>query len=308
MKIVSLLPAATEIVFLLGRGDDLRGVTFECDFPLAARDLPQVSGTALTATEDSSPEAIDAQVTALLAAGESIYTLDTERIRSIDPDVILTQDLCQVCAVPSGAVDDALELLGCHAQVVSLDPHRLDEVIACVGSVGAAIGAVSEAHAAMAHLRRRLDDIREQVAGRPRPRVLVIEWADPPFNAGHWVPDMVDAAGGTPVLAEAGGRSRALTWDEIAATPADVVLFMPCGFDLDQAVTQAGPLLARPELAQIPRVYAVDANSYSSRPGPRLIDGVELIASILHPDAFDRRADTAESAPHTTSGRATQVR
>ncbi len=305
MKIVSLLPAATEMVYLLGREESLCGVTFECDFPLAARALPQVSGTALTSTEESTPEAIDAEVAALIAAGESIYTLDTERIRSIDPDVILTQDLCRVCAVPSGAVDDALNVLGCQADVVSLDPHRLNEVINCLGTVGRAIGATTQADSAMAALHRRLDAVEDRVAGRARPRVLVIEWADPPFNAGHWVPDMIDAAGGVPVLAKRGGRSRPLTWDEIGAAEADVVLFMPCGFDVDHAVAQAGPLLARPELAHVRRVFAVDANSYSSRPGPRLIDGVELIAELLHPETVVHQSPTS---PPGTKTRARQLR
>lgn len=279
---MSLLPSATEMVFELGLGDQLRGVTFECDHPAAARALPRVSGTALTGG-DSTPAQIDAEVTGLVAAGQPIYTLDVERIRRIDPDLILTQDLCQVCAVPAGAVDEALRVIGCHADVVALAPHRLDEVIDCIGRVGAATGANARAAQVMARCRDRIARVGDRVRGRPRPRVLVLEWSEPPFNAGHWVPDMVDAAGGTPVPATAGERSRRLEWPEIVGVDADTVLFMPCGFDLDAAVEQSEALLTRPELDGATRVFCVDANAYFSRPGPRLVDGVEILGELLHP-------------------------
>jgi iron complex transport system substrate-binding protein len=290
MRIVSLLPSATEIVYALGLGQDLRGVSFECDFPLEARDVPIVSGTALPTDGTLSAAEIDAIVSARVAAGESIYTLDDSRIRTIDPDLILAQDLCRVCAVPSGAVEDALDVIGCHAHVVSLDPGRLDDVIACIGTVGAATGTLDRAEHLMARLRNRVDAVRRRVAGLPRPRVLVLEWADPPFNAGHWVPDQIDAAGGQPVLAEAGARSRRLAWDEIGAAQVDVTIFMPCGFDLAGAVEQSPPLLARPEASALGRVVAVDANSFFSRPGPRVVDGVELLEQLLHGRAGDEIA------------------
>lgn len=282
MKIVSLLPSATEIVYALGLGDDLRGVSFECDYPEAARSVPIVSGTALPTDGSLGASAIDAAVSARVAAGESIYTLDDVRIRAIDPDLILAQDLCRVCAVPSGAVEDALEVIGCHAAVVSLDPGRLDEVIACVGTVGAATGTGDLAATVMAALRARVAAVRTRVEGRDRPRVLVLEWPDPPFNAGHWVPDQIEAAGGVPVLAAAGARSRRLSWQEIAGADIDVTVFMPCGFDLAGAVAQAATFLSRPEVAGLGRVWAVDANAYFSRPGPRVVDGVELLERMLH--------------------------
>jgi iron complex transport system substrate-binding protein len=282
MKIVSLLPSATEIVYALGLGEDLRGVSFECDYPEQARSVPIISGTALPTDGSLTAQEIDAAVSERVAAGESIYTLDDARLRAIDPDLILAQDLCRVCAVPSGAVEEALDVIGCHAQVVSLDPGRLDEVIACVGSVGAATGTTARADALMAALRGRVEAVRRRTRGRERPRVLVLEWADPPFNAGHWVPDQVAAAGGEPVLAEAGARSRRLTWDEVAAEAVDVTVFMPCGFDLAGAVAQAPTLLARPEVEGLGRIVAVDANSYFSRPGPRVVDGVELLERLLH--------------------------
>jgi iron complex transport system substrate-binding protein len=284
VKIVSLLPSATEIVFALGLGDQLEGVSFECDYPPEARDVPIVSGTVLQVEEERDAAQVDAEVSALIAAGESIYTLDDARIRSINPDVILAQDLCQVCAVPSGAVEEALGVIGCHADVVSLDPEGLDEVIACVGQVGRATGTEERAEALMDALRGRVAAVRARVAGKPRPRVFVLEWPDPPFNAGHWVPEMVDAAGGEPVLAEARARSRRLSWEEIAAADIDITVFSPCGFDLAGAVEQATAFLERPEVPRLGRMVAVDANAFFSRPGPRVVDGVELLAELLHPE------------------------
>ena len=283
VKIVSLLPSATEIVFALGAGDQLAGVSFECDFPPAARDVPVVSGTVLDVETPRSAAEVDADVSALIAAGASIYTVDGARIRAINPDVILAQDLCRVCAVPSGEVQDALDSIGCQAEVLSLDPANLDEVIACVGRVGRAIGTDAVAAAMMQDLHARLDAVRRRVAGRARPRVFVLEWPDPPFNAGHWVPDMVDAAGGIPVLAGAGERSRRLDWAEIAAESIDVTIFSPCGFDLAGACEQASSFLDRPEAPGLGSIVAVDANALFSRPGPRLVDGVELLAELLHP-------------------------
>jgi iron complex transport system substrate-binding protein len=179
-------------------------------------------------------------------------------------------------------VEEALEVIGCHAQVVSLDPGRLDEVIDCIGVVGAATGTAARADALIEGLRARVDAVRRRVRGRPRPRVLVLEWPDPPFNAGHWVPDQVEAAGGVSVLATAGARSRRLTWEEIRAEVVDITVFMPCGFDLAGAVAQAPALLARPEVEGLGRVIAVDANAYFSRPGPRVVEGVELLEGLLH--------------------------
>ncbi|HEY5386176.1 MAG TPA: ABC transporter substrate-binding protein [Acidimicrobiales bacterium] len=282
MRIVSLLPSATEIVFALGLGEDLRGVSFECDYPEPARSVPIVSGTALPTDGSLSAQEIDAEVSARVAAGESIYTLDDARIRAIDPDLILAQDLCRVCAVPSGVVEEALDVIGCHAQVVSLDPGRLDDVIACIGVVGAATGTAARADALMAGLRARVEAVRQRVREQHRPRVLVLEWSDPPFNAGHWVSDQVEAAGGEPVLAQAGARSRRLSWDEIQAEHVDVTIFMPCGFDLAGSVAQAPALFARPEADGLGRVIAVDANAYFSRPGPRVVEGVELLERLLH--------------------------
>jgi iron complex transport system substrate-binding protein len=283
MKIVSLLPSATEIVYALGLGDQLAGVSFECDYPQAARSVPVVSGTALDVEHQGTAREVDAEVSAMLAAGESIYTLDDAKIREIAPDVILAQDLCAVCAIDSGAVEDALDVIGCRAQVVSLDPAGLDDVLECVVQVGRVTGTEDIAAAYVAGLRQRLDAVRTRVAGLPQPRVFVLEWADPPFNGGHWMPEMVEAAGGEPVLAAFRAPSRRLTWDEIGAESIDVTIFTPCGYDLAGAVDQAASFLDRPDLPNLGRVVAVNANAYFSRPGPRVVDGVELLAEVLHP-------------------------
>ena len=282
MRIVSLLPSATEIVYALGLDDQLCGVSFECDFPEAARSVPVVSGSALPTDRSLSAQEIDAEVSARVAAGSSLYTLDAARLRAIDPDLILAQDLCQVCAVPSGAVEEALDVIGCQAEVISLDPSRLDDVIDGIRAVGELTGTGDRAADLVAELHRRVDTVRAKVHGRSRPRALVLEWADPLFNAGHWVPDMVVAAGGEPVLASAGERSRRLTWPEVEAQQVDVTIFSPCGFNLDGAVEQSEDLVSRPEARTLGTVFAVDANAYFSRPGPRVVDGVELLAVLLH--------------------------
>jgi iron complex transport system substrate-binding protein len=283
VRIVSLLPAATEIAFALGIGDQVVGRSFECEYPPAACGIPVVAGTALPTEGALSANQLDAEVEARVAAGESIYTLDAARIRAIDPDLILTQDLCQVCAVPAGAIEEALDVIGCQADVVSLDPGRLDEVISCIGHVGQATGAEREANTLMATLRDRVDAVRSRTGVRPRPAVFVLEWPDPPFNGGHWVPDMIEAAGGTPVLTASGERSRRLTWEKIASEAIDVTIFSPCGFDLEGVVAQAESFIDRPEAAALGTVIAVDANAYFACPGPRVVDGVELLSELLHP-------------------------
>lgn len=289
MRIVSLLPSATEIVFALGLGDDLHGVTFECDYPPEARAKAVVSGTALPeSAPDGQPLSaaeIDAAVSSSIGAGEPIYRLDAAGIGAIDPDVILTQDLCRVCAVPTGAVEDALDVLGCSAAVVSLDPASLDDVLASIAQVGDATGTAERAEAVIAALRRRLGAVAAAVAGLARPRVFPLEWSDPPFSGGHWVPDMIVAAGGEPVLAPAAQPSRRLAWNEIDAAAADVVVFMPCGYGLARAIDEARRSLAGHAALAGARLVVADANACFSRPGPRLVDGVEALAAVLHPDA-----------------------
>lgn len=281
MRVVSLLPSATEIVYALGLDDELVGVTFECDEPPYARqDKVVVVGGRDTSGMD--PAAIDAYVRERLAAGEDLYTLDRGAFAELAPDLILTQDLCRVCAVPTGQVERALEHLECRAEVVALDPHTLPEVLETIRTVGRRAGAAGRAEELLAGLRDRLRAVAVQVAGRPRPRVAVLEWVDPPFTAGHWVPDLVTAAGGTPVAARPGARSVQIDWPAVAATAPDLVLVAPCGFHLDGARAQARSVVA--QLPGVP-VWAIDADALVVRPGPRLVDGVEALAAVLHPDA-----------------------
>jgi iron complex transport system substrate-binding protein len=274
-----MLPSATEIVYALGLGDQLVGVTFECDEPASARrDKAVVVGG--RDTSGMSPAAIDAYVRARLGAGEDLYTLHAGALAELAPELILTQDLCRVCALPSGHVEEALDYLGCTAEVVSLDPHSLDDVLATILTVGQHAGARPQAEYLVAALRRRLEAVAGRVAGRRRPAVAVVEWTDPPFTAGHWVPDLVTAAGGRPVAATPGGRSVQATWEQIAAAGPEVAVVAPCGFHLDGAAAQAE--LAARHLPGTP-VWAIDADGLVVRPGPRLVDGVEALAAMLHP-------------------------
>jgi iron complex transport system substrate-binding protein len=282
VRIVSLLPSATEIVFALGWGDDLVGVTFECDHPPEARQRRIVSTSTLP--EGLSPAEIDAEVTARVAAGEDLYRLDEDALADLDADVLLTQDLCAVCAVDLDRVDDALAYLGCHADVVTLDPRDLDAVLASIEVVGDALGASDRARELVAGLRARLDRLAATLAGAPRPPVLTLEWTDPAFTAGHWVPALVTAGGGRPVLAHPGADSTQVGWDEVAGADADIVLVAPCGYHLDAAHELAVALVAAGRTPRGAAVWAVDADSHFVRPGPRLVAGAEVVGRILHPD------------------------
>jgi iron complex transport system substrate-binding protein len=281
MRIVSLLPSATEIVYALGIDDDLVGVTFECDEPARARiDKAVVVGG--RDTSGMSPREIDDYVRAQAAAGVDLYHLHRDALAGIEPDLILTQDLCWVCALPSSTVSEALEFLGCSAQVLALDPYTLDDVLDSIDMVGKHAGVPDRAADLVAELRARLAAVGVAVADRPRPRVAVIEWVDPPFPAGHWVADMVAAAGGTPVAALPGERSRAVDWSFVTSQQPDIVVVAPCGFHLDGAVDQAATVAAAVLDAE---VWAIDGDGLVVRPGPRLVDGVEALASIIHPSA-----------------------
>jgi iron complex transport system substrate-binding protein len=284
MRVVSLLPSATEIVFALGRGDDLVGVTFECDHPAEARRRRVVSTSALP--EGLSPAEIDAVVSERLAAGEDLYRLEQDALADLDAEVVLTQDLCAVCAVDVARVGDALDHLGCSARVVTLDPASLDDVIASITTVGDALGAEVEAAELVAALRGRVATLRSTLEGSSRPTTMVLEWTDPPFSAGHWVPDLVTAGGGTPALAHPGGDSQRLTWDAVAGAEVDVVIVAPCGYHLDPSRELAEVLVADGRLPPGAAVWAVDADAYVVRPGPRVVDGAELVGSILHPDVL----------------------
>jgi iron complex transport system substrate-binding protein len=281
MRVVSLLPSATEIVYSLGLGGDLVGVTFECDEPPQAR----AEKTIVVGGRDTrgmTPREIDSYVRAQMAADADLYTLHDRALADLRPDLILTQDLCRVCALPSGHVQDALDHLGCQADVLSLDPYSLDEVLESILAVGRATGVADRAAQLVGDLRARLADIAARLAGRRRPAVAMVEWADPPFTAGHWIPDLVSAAGGRAVAAHPGERSAPTTWAAIAAAAPELIIVAPCGYHLPGAIEQAQSVARA--LPGTP-VWAIDADGIVVRPGPRLINGVEAIASILHPDA-----------------------
>lgn len=282
MRIVSLLPSATEIVYALGLEEQLVGVTFECNEPPAARaDKRVVVGGADTSAMTVAE--IDAYVRDSVAAGRDLYTLDEGALGELRPDLILSQDLCRVCALPTGQVDEALDHLGCAAEVVTLDPYSLDEVLASIHTVGRAAGVPDRASALVAELEHRLHAVAEAVAGRPQRRVAVVEWVDPLFTGGHWIPDQVAAAGGLAVAGHPHAASGPGSWDDLRAERPEVVFVAPCGFGLDGAAEQA-ETVAR----QLPdaEVWAIDGDAVVVRPGPRLVDGVEALAAVLHPDAL----------------------
>ncbi|TVR20353.1 MAG: cobalamin-binding protein [Ilumatobacter sp.] len=281
-RIVSLLPSATEILFDLGLGDRIVGVTFECDFPPEARSKRIVSTSALP--EGLDPAGIDAVVKERMAAGEDLYRLDRGAFADLDPDLVVTQDLCAVCAIDVTEVDDALAHLGCNAEVLTLDPMTLDEVLDTIVTAGAATGSSEAASTIVAALRDRLERLATRVGDLHRPRTLVLEWTDPAFTAGHWVPDLVTAAGGEPVLGRAGERSVGVEWDAVSTSDAEVVIVAPCGFGLDGAAALATEVMDAGRLPSGAEVWAVDADAIVVRPGPRVVEGAEVFAAILHPD------------------------
>ena len=283
MRIVSLLPATTEILFAIGAGDDVVGVTFECDFPAEARTRRVVSSTSMP--EGLTPVEIDTFVAGAVARGEDLYRLDEDALAGLDADLVVTQDLCAVCAIAVSVVADALAHLRCTAQVLTVDPHSLDDVFASILTIGEATGRQPAAAALVASQQQRLADVRRRVEGRPRPRVLLLEWTEPPYAPGHWLPEMIEAAGGECVLGSAGEKSVQVTWQQVRAAAPDVVVVAPCGYDLAGATAQADELGASGLLPEGVRLHPVDANAAWARPGTRLVDGVEELAAFLHPDA-----------------------
>ena len=292
MKIASLLPSATEMVFALGLGDDLVGVTDECDHPPEAVTKAVVSRSALPQGRPLGSREIDDAVRERMNAGQPLYILDTELLRRERPDVILTQDLCRVCAIPSGQVQDALDQIGLpDARVVSLDPHTLEDVIAQLEVVGKVLEREDEGKELAEGMRARVAKVRHTAKRVPNLSVLCLEWANPPFAAGHWIPEMVEACGGTPVLSEKAQPSREIAWHEVRVAAPEVIVFMPCGYYLEEAEDEAQTFLGHPEFADTPaarngNVFAVDATSFFSRPGPRIVDGLEILAWAAHPEAY----------------------
>ena len=298
MRVASLLPSATEMVHFAGAGESLVGVTHECDFPTGVERLPKLTsskiGAGLTSAE------IDAAVRTLTDSG-SIYALDASLLEELRPDLVITQGICDVCAVSANVVERAVAGLERRPEVISLNPASLDDVLRDAVRVGEALGRGDEARTKVAASRERLARVEEAVAGLPRPRVGCIEWLDPPFSAGHWVPEMVRIAGGEELFAGPGDPSARLAWDEVFEAAPEALVLMPCGFDARRTVEEAKLLPGLPGWDGLPavregRVWAVDANSYFSRPAPRLVEGVEILARLLHPGAFPDGPHPASAA------------
>ncbi len=285
MRIVSLVPSATEMLFALGLGESVVGVTHECDFPPAARELPHLTATVLP--EGLSAGEIDAAVKEIVGAGKALYSLDEEKLAELAPELIVTQAVCDVCAVSFEDVVEVAARLPGPPRVVQQDPGTLGEVLEDVTRLGAAAGAPEGARKLRGGLERRLDAVRAAVAGAERPRTVALEWLDPPFVGGHWVPEMIALAGGEDVAGPAGVKSPEVAWERLAALRPDLVVAMPCGWYVEESIAQAEEHWPRIESLGAERVFAVDAASTYSRPGPRLVDGTELLAHLLHPELVD---------------------
>ena len=283
MRIASLVPSATEALFALGFGDDVVAVTHECDWPAATRALPRLTRSAIP--PDLPPAEVDAAVRERTARGEAIYELDRETLERLAPELIVTQAVCPVCAVSYEEVCSVAAGLPGGPAVVSLDPATLGDVLADLPRLADACGAAERGEELRARLNDRIEAVRHAVAGLAPRRVLALEWLDPPYVAGHWVPEMIAAAGGVDVLAGAGERSRPAAWTELAEARAEVVAVMPCGLYADEAAAQADAFAGRLASLGAARIFAVDAASSFSRPGPRLADGIELLGHLLHPEA-----------------------
>jgi iron complex transport system substrate-binding protein len=290
VRICSLVPAATEIVFALGLGDRVVGVTHECDWPPEATSRPAVTASLIESDQLTSVE-IDRAVSEASANGGPLYAIDGDLWRELEADVILVQELCDVCAVSRDEVNGLLTARPIDAEVIDVSPTTLSGVLATITALGVRLGAEGPADELTAGMRSRLERVRAALTKADSvPRVFVCEWLDPPFSAGHWVPDMVDVAGGADVASASGEPSRRMSWSDVAALDPETVVLAPCGFDLDRTITEIDLDTLRGHLLETAsrregKVFAVDANAYFSRPGPRLVDGVELLAHLLHPDA-----------------------
>jgi iron complex transport system substrate-binding protein len=283
VRIASLVPSATEALFALGLGDSVVAVTHECDYPDAATELPHLTRSVIP--EGLSAAEIDRQVRERAERGEAIYALDADELKELEPDLIVTQAVCEVCAVSFEDVTKVAAEMDPQPEVLSLDPTTLGEVIADIRRLGEAAHAHEEAEELIAELGGRLDAIAGVVGhAEDHPTVLALEWLDPAYIGGHWVPQMIEHAGGIDLLGFAGEKSRVAEWAEIVATAPEVVVAMPCGYDADRAAREAYEHADRLAALHADRVVAVDAAAYFSRPGPRLVDGVELLAHILHPE------------------------
>jgi len=288
VRIASLVPSATEMLFALGLGDQVVAVTHECDYPAKAAFKRHLTRSLVP--EGLSAGEIDAAVRRLTGEGKHLYALDEDALAELEVDLIVTQAVCEVCAVSFDDVVAVADRLPSRPRVISLDPSNLDEVLADIPRLGEATGLADRAASLRDDLERRLEEVRRAVEGAPRPSVLALEWLDPPFIGGHWVPEMIEIAGGRDVLGVAGVKSRSAEWDEIAAARPEVIVAMPCGWDAGQARAEVDEHAAEMAAIGADRIWAVDAAASFSRPGPRLVEGTELLAHLLHPDRVDAPA------------------
>jgi iron complex transport system substrate-binding protein len=294
VRIVSLLPSATEIVCLLGLEKDLVGVSHECDFPPGVERLPKVVRPAFE-SEGLSQEEIDGRVRSAMEAGTGVYAIDQEVLASLAPDLIITQELCDVCAVPQALTSEAVGRLPRRPRVLSLHPHSLSDIVLDIRRVGDAAGAAVAAESHVLELSMRLANVKRLLRDNAhRPRVAALEWLDPVMVSGHWVVEMVRRAGGEDLLGRDREPSARVEWDEVLRYDPEVIVLMPCGFDVERSARDAGLLARRPgweTLAAVRsgEIWAVHGGAYFNRPGPRVVDGVEILAEILHPEVFPRR-------------------
>jgi iron complex transport system substrate-binding protein len=292
LRIVSFLPSATEMACALGLADQLVGITHECDYPPEVAGKPVVVRNFLP-VESMTEAEIDAAVSQRMRDGLSLYQVDEELLTKLAPDLILTQNLCQVCAPSGNEVTHALKLLTKEPQVLWLTPQSLAEIFGNLRELGQATDRVATAEAMIDRGQARLEQVRQLTANvEHRPRVFCMEWLDPIYASGHWLPEMVEVAGGVDELARKGADSVRVSWDEVRAWAPEVLIITPCGFNLEQVVRESAQLSRLPGWSEVPavreaRVYAVDANSYYARPGPRVVEGTELLAHLIHPDRFD---------------------
>jgi iron complex transport system substrate-binding protein len=290
MRILSLLPSATEIVFALGLGDDLVGVSHECDYPPQARTIPVVSTS--TIPQKLLSRDVHRALGGHRHSSRSVYNIDEHRLRQLSPDVILTQELCTVCAVPVAQVREAVRMLAGPCQIVSLEPKNLRQILATIETVGEVTGHPSDAYRVVAGLQERIERVTSATSGiQNRPRVFCMEWMDPVMPGGHWIPEMIRMAGGNTALGEANEPSRVIAWEQVVEFSPEIIIVMPCGYKIPRSVEELDHLAARPGWRTLPAVqqgelYVVDSPAFFSRPGPRVVTGLEILAQILHPEIF----------------------
>ena len=297
MKVVSLLPSATEMLYAVGV--EPVGVSHECDYPPEAREKPSVTTTRVSG-EGTSAEVNDDVAEAVEEGG--VYDVDTETLEELEPDVVITQAVCDVCAVGDDVVREAVERIDASPEIVSLHSHTLEGVLEDLLTVGEAVGREKEAHDAVENLRERLGKLRERTADLRDERTVVLDWLDPPMVAGHWVPELIEAAGGTYPLASSGDASTPREWDDIVAAAPETLVAAPCGFELEQTVRNFDEIAEREGWRELPavergRAYAADGHSYFNRPGPRLVDTAEILACALHPEEFGTPPSDAVATP-----------